>query len=732
MPIINNLLIFSPTLQDALIDKNGLPLTAGVITCYADNSRTTLKNWYYQTGSPGNYNYNTLPNPMILSAAGTIQDINGVDVIPGFYPYSENDSEINEPYYITVDNYNGQRQFTRANFPFLPTQTVSPLSVPTYQNYIINNVFWRNVGTIDVTTLTKSNPYFYAPLIIYYETLAPSQHDGFMIPDFTYCKDANGADETISFEKFPIQNEEVLVGNVTPEYYCKLSCVTAGSETIKFFMFPISLHVQNMALSPFIATVQARVTNGIPTTMILGVYQSTGTGGNLGGILTSESFVLGSEWNQFELSSVFPPLEVNVGAGGDDGFYLLIILPSAQILEINFAMPSLYLGNQAATNSFQTYDMVDAIANSPRTGDIRSSINTFYPYGWVPMNDGTIGNSPDDVGVSKATARNNADTWPLYNLLWQYAKPFDTGAQFNPICQMYTNALLPVTTNYGTNAYNDFINNKLLALTPMFGKVLAGNVPITALLPNVYSQTFTATNVMQTFTATATSIIITVPAITGLINGMMITVSSTGTLPVPLQTSTAYYIQNISGNTFNLSTSQNGESITYSTSGSGTHSLNTALTINVQAGTSYYVGEPITVTTTTTLPGNLTANTIYYVTNIASNTINLCTTYNNALAGFPVINYVNAGTGVQTILSQVSGISIGEYFHRLTIGEMPSHNHESSDNNGFLTSTDGNEGQLQAAPSPSINVVLNTANTGGNVPHNTIQPSVFYNVYIKL
>ena len=60
MPINTDLLIAAAMLQDSFVDKNGQPMSAGVITCYQDNSRTTLKNWYYQSGLPGNYTYLSL------------------------------------------------------------------------------------------------------------------------------------------------------------------------------------------------------------------------------------------------------------------------------------------------------------------------------------------------------------------------------------------------------------------------------------------------------------------------------------------------------------------------------------------------------------------------------------------------------------------------------------------------------------------------------------------------
>src|SRR5882724_341865 len=152
MAINPALLIAAPMLQDYLVDKDtGLPLSAGIITCYQDNSRTTLKNWYYQSGSPGAYTYITLPNPMTLSAVGTIEDSNGNDTIPFFYPVSETDNQTSQTYYITVDNSNLERQFTRQNFPFI-SQNSSEQQNPTLRNYIVNNRFWRNIGSLNATT----------------------------------------------------------------------------------------------------------------------------------------------------------------------------------------------------------------------------------------------------------------------------------------------------------------------------------------------------------------------------------------------------------------------------------------------------------------------------------------------------------------------------------------------------------------------------------------------------
>lgn len=89
---------------------------------------------------------------------------------------------------------------------------------------------------------------------------------------------------------------------------------------------------------------------------------------------------------------------------------------------------------------------------APQTGDLKLSMNTTAPTGWVACNDGTIGDAS-----SGASTRANADTAALYALLWSGVS--DTYA--------------PVTTGRGVSAAADFAAHKPLALTKMLGRALA-------------------------------------------------------------------------------------------------------------------------------------------------------------------------------------------------------------------------------------------------------------------
>lgn len=86
------------------------------------------------------------------------------------------------------------------------------------------------------------------------------------------------------------------------------------------------------------------------------------------------------------------------------------------------------------------------------TGDVKLTLKTAADTGWVLMNDGSIGSA-----TSGATTRANADTEPLYTLLWTNVS--DTYA--------------PVAGGRGANAAADFAANKAMTLPKALGRALA-------------------------------------------------------------------------------------------------------------------------------------------------------------------------------------------------------------------------------------------------------------------
>lgn len=465
MAINTNLLVAAPMLQDYLVDNaTGAPLANGTISLYQDNSRTTYKNWYYQSGSPGNYTYITLPNPLTLSATGTITDDNGNDTIPFYYPYDETDNATPQPYYIVVTNSNGQQQFTRQNFPFLNVDSSPTNYNQTLRNYIVNNGFWRNAGAANVSSS-----------LLY--TLAPSNHEGIVsannvgnssAPDIVFLKNKTGATDSVTFNEFNTSTAVTSFANdITPEYYVNMQCTgSTTGETQKCLQWPISLHVNTLSGVEATVTFWAQNVSGT-NTMTVSIYQFLGTGATSPSPAVVQTFNLTQDWKQYTTEPFAFPTSNNavLGVGGDDALFIQFGFPLNTTYQTNFAKPALYLGNVIPTNDFDSYDQINAIVNSPRTGDVRISLNGYgsgvNTFGWVVMNDNTIGSAS-----SNATSRANKDTWPLYNLLWGL---FSGNQSLAP---MFTSGGAPVA--YGASAYADFSANNQLQLTRQAGRVIAG------------------------------------------------------------------------------------------------------------------------------------------------------------------------------------------------------------------------------------------------------------------
>lgn len=130
------------------------------------------------------------------------------------------------------------------------------------------------------------------------------------------------------------------------------------------------------------------------------------------------------------------------------------------------------------------------------------------------------------------------------------------------------------------------------------------------------------------------------------------------------------------------------------------------------------------------LPSQLSANAVYYVINVNATTFKLALSVDYAEAGTPII-VTSAGSG--TIQSAL-GAAIGEGLHTLTIAEMPAHNHPGSTQNRE-TGTLGGANSINSNSSLNVSTTIgniNVASQGGGQAHNTMQPTVFPNVFFKL
>jgi hypothetical protein len=539
MAINPNLLIAAPMLQDYFVDKvTGFPLAGGIITLYQDQARSIYKNWYYQTGSPGAYTYIPLDNPLHLSSVGTIQDPAGNDVIPFYYPYDENDQTIQQAYYITVYSVdqNGDPatlQFTRENFPFQPTGSPG-VQVPTLRNYILNNVYWRNIGTTDLTDKMS--------IIV-----SPSQHEGYTNGDISFIKDVAGATDTISF----LPMTQTLENDITPEVCLNMQCTAAMiGETVKCIQYPLSLHVKTLQNQLGTIVFHGQNVAGGNNYVDIQVYAFLGTGAITQPVpVTIQRITLTEDFQKYLIPVILPDTQgLDLGVGGDDAFFIRVQFPLALTFNISHTKPQFYLSDTVPDNDFDTYDQIETIINSPRTGDYKQSLNVFLP-GYIAANDGSIG-SPS----SGASDRANIDTWPIYNLLWNGT----------------SNIWCPISGGRGASAYADFSMNKALTLMRNLGRVIAGLNPIF--------------DSPVTFTADSTTDILTLSTATTLVVGTPVCViNSGGALPSPLINTSIYFICSaaLTSTTVTLSTTLDnayaGINIDILSNGSGTNTLYSAM-----------------------------------------------------------------------------------------------------------------------------------------------------------
>lgn len=525
-------------------DLVGRPLGGGYMSTWRSLDKNTQKPIY--TDASG---LNAWPNPVFFNANGEA---------PGMFFWASD-----EPYFIKIFDAQNNLQFTADNYgPGIagggggtPTNTNVDLN-----NYIVNNNFCRHGGDSalgDTFTNIQSGT-----------VIAPSDHEGlaygstaftgipFVGPDIMFVKSNNTSTDNLIFATSDFNAGTVpLTGDVTPEYYIDLECTITGTETLKAVQFPVDLHVKNLEQQTMTLIVWA---NGITGTQNLtaSFVQYFGGGSATTPVATTIPInatpLVNNTWRAYRGTFIVPSiLGKTLGAGGDDASYIQIGYPIGAAFRIYMTKPKLYLGTIGSVfPELQTYDYVDSYANSPRTGDVRISLNTFgsgnnFRFGWVAANDGSIGSA-----TSSATTRANIDTWPLYSLLWNNI--LDTWA--------------PVATGRGISAIADFAANKAMTLTKTLARVLAGLNADTN-TSQAFTTNYGVSNFNLTITSSAQYPTGTVVQLTG------------GGLPASLSAGVAYVVININATTIQLAESiENAYAgIPFNIGGNGAGTVQTAL-----------------------------------------------------------------------------------------------------------------------------------------------------------
>lgn len=522
-----------PNAKWFFVQNNGKPLSGGLFYTYRSLDKSQKKPVY--TDPSNNFPW---PNPITIDANGTTGPL-----------FFEIDSLApTESYFILVTDANGNEMWSVDDY--LPSGSgggggTSGLDL---ENLITNNVFYRHVDT------TVSVPAFL--------TVAPSNNTGLVnngatagdvanpSPDIVFLKNNTSATDTISFPLFTLGSQPIIADTAPVDYFNYTCSVAGAGETIKCLQFPITAKVQNLSNKTVSGTFWARANGGLPQQIILQWFQYYGDGAGASVALIQQINVpynLTNGWVKYNFQDIVPDVTPkNLGGppfggalhnqpeGPNDALFLRVVFPLNATCNIDFTKLTMYVGTVLSDVDFHSYDEIDSIISLPRTGDVRISLNSFVPFGWVPCNDGVLsnGNNAIVLPASVPRARNNEDTYPLFHLIWNLTSG---NPSFAPIYDL-TGA---VSVRAGS-AIADFEASKQLSLTKALGRVLAGANPITT--------------ASLAFTGDAVTDRLTVTSMDTLSVGTPIVVTGGG-LPGGLVANTVYYITNIVGVTFQLAVS---------------------------------------------------------------------------------------------------------------------------------------------------------------------------------
>lgn len=432
--------------------------------------------WYFTdlTGKPLSSGYMLTKSSLDPTLAKfAYRDPNGTQAWPERIDFNLNGSQgpfywkfdsstPNDLYFLEVYDRNNNLQFTINNFGGEGGSGGG--GGTTYQslkNYIINNTYKYNIGTTST------------PLSIL-EALAPGAHNGFVggantggwtAGNITFSKsNTSSIDDKIEFKQFTL-GSNVLTGDVTPQYYLNYTTgASASGETYKYVQYPLVSKVQNLSNQQVSFTIWARCNSGSnQVTLYLRQFYGDGAGASAETRTPIATLNLTSSWKQYSVTTITPDSTgKTLGGCHNDALFLQFQYPLSLATDIDHTKPAMYLGAVVPSKSFDTSDEIDSLINSPQTGDIKTAVNYYFPYGWIRMNDGTIGNPS-----SNSSERANFDTFPLFSALWYSIS--------NTYAPLLNSAGVPIAR--GVSAVADFTANNQLTIPLTLGRMLgnAGN-----------------------------------------------------------------------------------------------------------------------------------------------------------------------------------------------------------------------------------------------------------------
>jgi len=446
----------------------GLPAAGAYLQATSSLNPTSTKYVYRDSAGPsgaGAWPMVPVPNQP-ADVLGIQFNANGQQG-PFYFSYDPDNTD--DLYDLAVYDSSGNLIWTVINYNPVADSGGSVITeVQNAQNFVINPIFYRNIGSVASIASTAFK-------------IAPGAHGGLAAtpananPDIWFIKTNTSATDSLSFPNFTFGVPEFGT-DITPPFYLNYQCTSAGSsETTKVIRIPIMQNVTTFSGTQVTVTCWVNNLNiSSAITLTPSWWQFFGDGSPATTPVTTSiaSWTIAADSGWIKQSAtvtipsvVYSPTAAVVGPCFNDGLFLQIGLPLNATCNVGITKPSVYLNSVSVATDYVTYDQIDAVTNSPRTGHLVASIDTTGPLGYLVMNDTTIGSAS-----SGATTANNY-TFPLYNLLWN-------GTSANP-------TFAPVTGGRGVSAIADFSANKPIQLLYALGAVIGNTgLPNSSTYPN--------------------------------------------------------------------------------------------------------------------------------------------------------------------------------------------------------------------------------------------------------
>jgi len=328
---IDSRFILGRSLQELFRSKvDGSPLRNGKVFFFSDNSRNTPKTVYKLSGSPPNYGFTALPNPVNLTGIGTFGDASGNDILPLYFPFQgtpDNSDGTTELYYVIVTDSSGDitnPEWTREGWPL--TAAASTQNAIDITNYVPNGQFIAN------NYLPKTDTVAEFQIRQQYTPVAPGGW---------YFVEPGSASGTyfVSFERLlPVLNP-----TSSPRYQVRIKSQSSGSDTVK------DLRVRFNDVNKFASETQqytfsfaAKSDTGSNTTVELILIKNFGSGGDAEtSTQIGSAITIGTSFAQQSFSFTFGTnIGAALGPNNDDYVDLAIRLTHSDdnILFDNFVL----------------------------------------------------------------------------------------------------------------------------------------------------------------------------------------------------------------------------------------------------------------------------------------------------------------------------------------------------------------------------------------------------------